>query len=282
MRKTAKIWLIIAAALVVIGLILFATIMSVYHWDFSKLSTEKYETNTYEISEEFGEIKINTDTADVFFAASEDDTCTVVCYEKKNAAHCVDVQNGTLFITSEDNREWYEYFNISFQSPKITVYLPQDEYSALVIEEATGNVEISKDFRFEDVSISVSTGDVKFFASVIGTMKIESTTGDILVKGVEAETLELFASTGDIELENVIAKGTISIKSSTGDIELDGCDASGLFIKTSTGDVTGSLLTEKVFITDSSTGEISVPKTTTGATCEITTSTGDINIIIKG
>ena len=38
---------------------------------------------------------------------------------------------------------------------------------------------------------------------------------------------------------------------------------------------------DKVFITDTSTGNISVPKTITGGKCEITTSTGDIRISIK-
>ena len=65
MRKTAKIWLVIAASLVFVGLIMFAAVMSEYKWDFSKLSTGKYETNTYEISEEFSNLSMNTDTADI-------------------------------------------------------------------------------------------------------------------------------------------------------------------------------------------------------------------------
>ena len=52
-------------------------------------------------------------------------------------------------------------------------------------------------------------------------------------------------------------------------------------VNTSTGDVNGTLLSEKIFITDTSTGRVSVPKTTSGGKCEITTSTGDINIGIK-
>ena len=61
----------------------------------------------------------------------------------------------------------------------------------------------------------------------------------------------------------------------------DSSDAAEIFVKTSTGDVSGSLLTEKVFITDTSTGKVSVPKTTTGGKCELITSTGDIKIEIS-
>ena len=53
-----------------------------------------------------------------------------------------------------------------------------------------------------------------------------------------------------------------------------------MFVETDTGDVTGSLLSDKVFITKSDTGSIDVPKTVTGGKCEITTDTGDIKIEI--
>ena len=67
----------------------------------------------------------------------------------------------------------------------------------------------------------------------------------------------------------------------TGDITFDKCDASDIYIKTSTGDVKGTLLTEKVFYTQTSTGNIDVPKTVNGGRCEITTSTGNIKINIQ-
>ncbi len=53
-----------------------------------------------------------------------------------------------------------------------------------------------------------------------------------------------------------------------------------LFIKTSTGDVEGSLLADKVFIVNTDTGEVDVPKTTSGGKCEIKTDTGDVEINI--
>ena len=51
MGKSAKIWLIIAASLIVAGAIIFTGEMLVLKWDFTKLSTVKYETNTYEIND---------------------------------------------------------------------------------------------------------------------------------------------------------------------------------------------------------------------------------------
>ena len=50
MSKGVKIWLIIAACLIVVGAIIFTGVMSVLKWDFKKLSTAKYQTNTYQIT----------------------------------------------------------------------------------------------------------------------------------------------------------------------------------------------------------------------------------------
>ena len=44
--------------------------------------------------------------------------------------------------------------------------------------------------------------------------------------------------------------------------------------------MTGTLRSEKVFLVESDTGSIEVPKTTTGGRCEIRTDTGDIRIDI--
>ena len=71
---TKKVWLMIAAFLILVGCILLAYVMS-------KLA--KYETNTYEVDKASSDISITTDTADIIFALSEDGKCKVECYEEK-------------------------------------------------------------------------------------------------------------------------------------------------------------------------------------------------------
>lgn len=44
MSRTAKIWLITAASLVLVGCVLFVGVMSTLAWDFTKLSTVRYGT----------------------------------------------------------------------------------------------------------------------------------------------------------------------------------------------------------------------------------------------
>lgn len=299
MGKTKK-WLMTAAVMVVLGLILFAAVMTAYQWDFTKLSTVTYETNTYEISEEFHSISVNTDTADLVFAASPDERCSVVCYEAEKAGHSAEVRDGTLTIAVVDKREWYDYIGISIGAPKITVYLPEREYASVCIQESTGDVEIPKDFKFESMDISVSTGDICVKGVTAGMLDLSVSTGKVTVVGVSCEgdvTIDVSTgkaevtdvrcknlisagSTGDIVLENVIASEKISVVRTTGDVLLDGCDGAELFLKSSTGDIEGTLLTEKVFLAESSTGSIDVPDTFTGGKCEISADTGDIHIRI--
>ncbi len=318
MRKKTIVGLIVATSLILIGAIIFGGVMMALDWDFSKISTVKYETNEYEINDSYKNIKVITDTADITFISAEN--TKVVCYEETKIKHSVTVKDDTLVIEANDTRKWYEYIGITFGSPKITVYIPAGEYGALTVNASTSDTEISKEFKFESIDISQSTGDVKCLASANGDMKIKTSTGYITVENITTRSLNLAVTTGDIvvsdtkcvgdlsvkvttgkvELENircsnvistgdtgditltnVITDKSIDIERTTGDIKLNGCDASELVIVTDTGNVKGTLLSDKVFIAKTDTGSIKVPETTSGGKCKITTDTGDIKIEIK-
>ncbi len=316
-----KLWLIIAIVLIVIGCVIFASNMTLLNWDFSKLSTVKYEIAEHRITGEYTNISIITDTADIAFVISENAETTVVCYEQENMKHTVTTVDGTLRITVEDTSKWYEHIGINFGSPTITLHIPQGEYGSLSIQSSTGDVNIPKDFSFQSIDILESTGDVTSCASVSGSVKIRTSTGDIVIEHITADSLALTVSTGritvtdtncqgdisvvvstgkanlsgircrnvistgntgNISLQDVIATERFSIHRSTGDVKFNSCDAGEIYIETDTGRVSGSLLSDKVFIAETDTGSVHVPKTTNGGRCEITTNTGDIKITVKG
>lgn len=320
MRKSTIIWLVIAACLIVIGSALFVGAMSANDWNFALLGTDKFETNTHPIDQEFTDLSIHTDTAHVYFALSDDATCKVVCYEQENVRHDVSIQDGTLTVTVDDQRLWYQHIGIHFTAPQITVYLPQSQYGNLSIKSDTGHVELPKDLTFESIHISESTGSVTCHASSPGPVKIKTSTGAIRIQGISAQNLELTASTGvisvsdvtcagetkikvstglvkltnmtctaltstgstgSITLTSVIASEKFSIETDTGSVKFDSCDAAEIYVQTDTGSVTGTLLSDKVFFTETDTGSVSVPKTTSGGRCEVTTDTGDIKLKVK-
>lgn len=321
MSKRAKIWLIVAASLMVLGLIIYGAGIVLMDGDLSKLGTAKYETNTHMLHGEIRDIHVEIDTADIRLLFAEDGVGRVECYEATNANHSVTVEEGTLVLRLVDERKWYEYIGVNIDSPKITVYLPRAEYGALSVEGSTGSVTLPKTICFETINIAVGTGGVTCLSSASESIRIKASTGRIRVKDVQTEALVLSTSTGlvsvssvvcggdlnirvntgltvvhnvsckklisvgdtgDMSLNHVIAAEKFSIERSTGDVELEGSDAAEIFVTTDTGDVKGTLLSEKVFIVQTDTGRVNVPKSVTGGRCEISTDTGDIKITIVG
>ena len=114
-----------------------------------------------------------------------------------------------------------------------------------------------------------------------GDITVGVSTGKTYLTNVTCKNLMSSGDTGDISLNSVIAKEKFSIDRSTGDVKFEGSDAAEIFVVTDTGDVEGSLLSEKVFVVNTDTGEKEVPDTVTGGICEITTDTGDVKITIN-
>ena len=318
MKHKTLTWLLIATFLLLMGCILFGGVMMVLKWDFSRLSTVKYQTNEYNVSDSFQSVLVVTDTADIVLIPSE--TVSVVCTEQENARHSVSVKDGILQIEIVDLRKWYERIGINFGTAKIIVYIPQDQYETLTIKGSTGKVNIPEGYGFTMLDIHQSTGDVTCQASVAETLKIKTSTGNIHVENVSTGHLELSVTTGkiittnvsccgdmhvsvstgktiltnvscknlstngntgDIVLKNVVAEEKLTIKRSTGHVKFEGCDAAEINVKTDTGDVTGTLLSEKLFLCKTDTGRVDVPKATAGGVCEVTTDTGDIRLKIS-
>lgn len=311
--------IITAVSLIAVGLILFTCAFAAAGFDFTKLSTEKYVTNTYTVSASFTRINIHTGTSDIIFKLSPDGKCRVDSLEREKAQNQVTVENGALTIRCNDRRSWYDYLTFSTKSLSMTVYLPEKTYDSLTIDASTGDVTIPADFTFGSLDvdlstgdincaaevtgsakINTSTGDVTYSAAVNGSLKIETTTGNIRLDGVTAESIDLSAttgnialngaetvmgitvetSTGNVMLKNTVACGALAVDTSTGNVRFEDSDAGSIKVDTSTGDVTGTLRTPKIFYTDTSTGSVSLPDVRMGEKCEITTSTGDIDIAI--
>ena len=314
-----KVGIFVALALVLVGGAMFTVALALNGWDLSSLSSVKYKTVTHEPSGDFDSIFVQATSADVQILPSEDGNVKVVCTDAENVNYDVSIADGKLTVVRVDARKWYERIGIGFGAPAIKVYLPNEEYS-LTVELRTGDVEIPAEISLKNACVTGSTGNVRVSASVsgmlsididtgnvfvfdnaVGALEVSNSTGSISLSKVAVEgdvSLELSTgdtgladvtctnltstgSTGGIEMENVIASGKMSIKRSTGDVEFYSCDAAEIFMKTTTGDIEGSLLTDKIFMTKSSTGDIEVPRTTSGGVCDITTSTGDIEIEIE-
>lgn len=319
MKCVTKVWLIAAGVLIIAGAALFSAVMTYGNWDFKKLGTVEYETVSYDITEDFENISIECEGCGVILKPSEDGGCRVVCREAEGEKHSVSVEDRTLTVRQTEKRKWHEYIAINLTTPEIILYLPKTEYGTITASLTTGDIAIPKGFTLESAELSTTTGDIRLFSSDCASLKLKTTTGDINLSDISANSAALsvttglvnaesihcdgeFAlevstgravltditckrltssgTTGDIYLKNVPVDGALVIKRSTGNIKLDGCDAAEIKLKTATGNITGRLLTDKLFIAESRTGNVTVPKTETGGKCEIETNTGNINISV--
>lgn len=320
MKNGTKISLITATLLVIFGIGIMAFSLPTANRNLDVHNFSPTVTAEHTVTEAFDNINIDINTANVNFYLSEDENCHVICNEDSRSPHTASVKDNTLWIKVEDNRKWYDYINISFDTPEVEIHLPKEQYLHLYVRGDTGDVNVPHNFEFDYIDISTSTGHVSCFASASGDISISTDTGDVMAQNVGADNFSVATSTGRISVENINCKAEFSvsvdtgdakldrvvcgsfistgstgeltvtklraselmdIRRSTGDVDLDECDAAEIKITTDTGDVTGSFLSEKIFFTESDTGDIDVPKSTTGGICEIETDTGDIDITIS-
>ena len=144
----------------------------------------------------------------------------------------------------------------------------------------TGDITM-ENISCETLSMQSSTGHCRLTdVQATTALSIASSTGCKELTGVNCGSLFLKATSGSTKLTNVIATGNATLTSNTGDWELNRFDSANITINATTGDVEGTLLTEKIFFADTSTGEVDIPRTNTGGNCTITTTTGDIEIDI--
>ncbi|MBR7098760.1 MAG: DUF4097 family beta strand repeat protein [Clostridia bacterium] len=369
--------MIVGIVLIVLGCTLFVGCSAANGFDWSKLSTEKYESKSYTVEQAFENITVEDDTSDVKLLSAADGVCKIEYGESKNIVYDISVDGDTLNIKKIDNRKWYHYIGFNFAAPDLTIYLPETAYKNATVLLDTGDVTVPDGLSFESLRIKVSTGNVSVSAAVAGDLNVGASTGDISVSNtsaasaslttstgrieasgmtlsgnfyansstgnqtynnvtcsaatmisstgdkiissltasgnlvVESDTgddtfanitcadaivttstghqsytdfscasVQLRASTGKINATNLIAAGQFRAETSTGDITLERCDATSLTIVTDTGDVKGSLLSPKIFYTQTDTGKIEVPRSTEGGLCEVTTDTGDIRFTI--
>ncbi|MBS7262371.1 MAG: DUF4097 family beta strand repeat protein [Eubacteriales bacterium] len=313
--------LIAGLVLVAVGSVLLLGALIGSGFNLTKFETGGTKTAVYPVDRPFSRIEITEYESNVQLLPSADGSAGVVYTGNEKVSYTVSVEDGTLKIRAEDNRAWYERWGLFRATPSTAVYLPADQYDALIVYGRTGTVFIPERFTFGTVFINVTTGNIICRASANDSLTIRGKSGNVNLENARAGSVNLTTSTGRITVCSVVCKGEFSTRCTTGDtslvdltcqsllsnvstgsvilqntvaadsfliqggtgsVVLDDCDAGRITVKVSTGDVTGTLRTAKIFYAHTSTGRVRVPDTNSGGRCEITTSTGDVTFRIAG
>ena len=347
MTKGLKIALIVAACLIVAGLILGGLSVLAGGFRFGGVQIgsgsmtvrqEELVPKTYPVEGAFRSLDVRSSGGDVELKVSTDGRCRVECVECDGWTHKVEIREGTLYVERETKANVNLLLGMSGRDV-IEIWLPERDYEALSVSATSGDIRIPADFRFDVASVATTSGDTDFRAQVGGAISCASTSGAIgvtdvacaslsmactsgglYVSGVETGSLSLAGSSGNVSLENVSASGDIYVHTTSGAIrmkavacrtleaestsgekkltdvivqerfksaatsgalELTRCDAGSLYIESTSGEVEGSLLTDKIFITHTTSGDAKVPVGRSGGDCEIHTTSGDIRLVVE-
>lgn len=283
MSKIKKFFIILAVIFIVIGMIMIGMSLTAANFDFRNLSTVSYETNTYDIKESFETLIVNDTDCDIRIIASESDDCKVTVSDTAGIEHQVEAYDGTLHVTSKDNRKWYEHIGIyTSEDCKVVIEIPKAEYKSALIKTMSGDIDVSDEISFEDAILVSTSGDVRFNGKVKNELTAKSTSGEILLTDISVKELLVSSTSGDIEIDGVNVENKAKIEAVSGDVDIDSFDAGVIEIKTTSGDVEGELVTAKNFVTDTTSGDVRVPVSDLSAgDCVVKTVSGDIKIELE-
>ena len=241
-KKSVWISMIVAGACILAGLACIAVGHAMGGHRFMK---PNIESKDYTVTEDFQDIRVDTVSADVTFALSNDGACRVAVKDDGRMSYTVGVVDSILTVHAERKEPWYKKpFSLfgGAEDASVTVYLPAKAYRSLIAETTSGGIEAECRLSVSgDVSLAVTTGDIEWQGS--------------------AESLFVKATTGEISLENVTVAETITVETTTGEINLTRVTGSSLDAHAGTGDieVTDSEIAGQIAV-NSTTGEISLTR----------------------
>jgi lia operon protein LiaG len=280
-----------------VGIISLGLIVSLFNSIYLE-TTEVMEC--YYFDNNYSDIEIQGSDFDIKIYLSITEENKVECIENKKINFDVQIINNKLIIKQIDNRNFFDSL-FNFSNLEIQLHLSNETINKLFIDNNTGDITIGEFLVFNDIEINSSTSDVYIESKDVNNIDVklstgstiikncfvnkniivESSTGNIELENVNCEKLDITVSTGDVILTNVLVANDFNMNGSTSDLTFTDFDASNIYITVSTGDVNGTILTSKIFMPNSSAGDVDVPETTTGGICKIETSTGNIRIKIK-
>ncbi len=179
--------------------------------------------------------------------------------------------------------------------------LAEGKHTTLTVTVTTGDITL-RHLDAKEIRVTATSGDVEVKESVAVTLsavtgtgsvriedliveenlRVSTTTGDHTLLRVLCGELDLHATTGHVEMTEAVAMGHAAVETATGSVSFTRSDAATLSVRTTTGSVGGSLLTSKVFHTETNSGSVNVPKSTVGGLCEIKTTSGNIRMTVEG
>lgn len=230
MKKVGIIVLIIILMILVISFIkvlVFAIHNNNWNWFLSFGSSKELRKNEYIRKEEsidladIDKIELSFKSSDLNVHFTEDSKMRVVQYSTKelNEDELFKVNKTSSTINISEKNKIY-FFYIGFIDQKAyDVYIPKEYEKNLKISLVSGDIEVDESLKFEDLTISSTSGDINMGDIEAKSIGIETISGDIRLQNLKEDNLKLKTTSGDILVESI--EGEISLKTTSGDITIN-------------------------------------------------------------
>lgn len=319
MKKFIKVSLIIASALLFLGLCLCALGYALGGVDAFFVNNEDYKSVTATFDEVYS-VEVDSVSADVRLISATSDEVKVTYPDTKMFGYRAESDNGKLEIRYEEKRHWYEYIGISFSDEDVVIVieLPQEVYEAININTTSGDISVSEGLVAKTCAFNTTSGelraelnanelvvnttsgdvvlstDVKHFATVNTTsgdvtaggtfsdIKLSSTSGDTHLSNISAKNVTVSSTSGEVEFSDMIVSGDVSVNTLSGDVSFAHVNAENYSVETTSGDVRGTITEPKIFDVNTTSGEFVTPHVDNAkGFFRADTTSGDVIIEIK-
>lgn len=246
-KKIRKTCAITGIILLLMGLILFLTGMSLTGWDFGELSTAVYKQENYTAQQQVTSLDISYNNAEVrILCDPEAQSVSVsypVCTDRATGASAkVDIteENGVLRIKEES---LFILINWQFQTPTLTVTLPETALETLSVRTQNGNISAENIATENKAEFITQNGEIRISQINASELSLQTDAGGIILKNIQCQTLQAETDLGSVQLSGTLTADSAKFTSELGDIDLSEgvVDANNIYFSTDMGNISAKL-----------------------------------------
>ncbi|HDR7793559.1 TPA: DUF4097 family beta strand repeat protein [Bacillus luti] len=209
--------LLVAIACIIVGVI---GVSQTY-----KKAVETVEKGTKEEvikNEALKNVEVNLDAGDVIVRKSPDSSFYVKQTGDLSKQELRITEDGdTLKIIGEIEKGVsfdFSFYNFGFQTPKVTIFIPERSYQDVKVSSSAGEIEIN-DVTSDRVSAGTLAGDVDLKHVTAKDVEGSTKAGEVSLKKVTGKVMAK-TSSGDVDIIDHDSKYDLEASSTAGDIDI--------------------------------------------------------------
>lgn len=182
-------------------------------------------------------LKVKCEIEKINVTATDGNEIAFTYYESEKLQHDLTDKDGEVVLETRNKTWFFRRFGLDKDMLTIDVAVPRAFSGDLILEAATGAINVRDLLKVKELRAKVSTGSVRAENLKAEKAFFETSTGSITVSGAEIlGDAEIKTTTGSVKAENIKAGGRLEMTVTTGSLKCD-AEAEKLALKATTGDV---------------------------------------------